>query len=172
MPFYPPGQDLPCSCRYYTYRKGLISKFWDMKPAQLVQYSFWWSELRLLIAAVALFIGGVPPIYLIAPSELFGLTRFGLVVAWIISGVAAGYLLYRWYDGGQKIFGGRDHKDTLAFLVLGVSGLNLGFTGVFGYNFGMSVASGRLVFAIVAIIYIATAWHLWSRYKKTHGKIF
>jgi len=142
-----------------------------MNPKQLEIYSFWWSEVRLVIAAVALFIGGVPPIYLLAPPAMFGMARLGLVICWIISGIAAGYLLYRWYDGGQKIFGGKDHKDTLAFLVMVVSGLNLGFTGVFGRNIGMSIASGRLVFIVVAIIYLVAAWHLWSRYKK-HGKVF
>jgi hypothetical protein len=103
---------------------------------------------------------------------MFGLARMGLVAAWIISGIAAGYLLYRWYDGGQKIFGGRDHKDTLAFLVLGISGLNLGFTGIFGKNLGMTIASGRLVFALVAIAYLVAAWHLWTRYKKHGEKLF
>lgn len=142
-----------------------------MNPRQLEMYSFWWSEVRLVIAAVALFIGGVPPIYLLAPSGMFGIARLGLVAAWIISGLAAGYLLYRWYDGGQKVFGGKDHKDTLAFLVMAVSGLNLGFTGIFGRNIGMAVASGRIVFTVVAVIYLVVAWHLWMRYKK-HGRVF
>ena len=128
-----------------------------MKSKLLEKYSFWWSEIRLIIAAVALLIGGVPPIFLIAPPSMSALTVLGLKAAWIISGLASGYLLYRWYDGGQKVFGGKDHKDTLAFLVMTISGLNLGFTGVFGRNLGMAITTNRVVFLIVAGIYAYVA---------------
>lgn len=72
-------------------------------PDALARYAFMWSELRLLIAAVALLIGGIPPLIYIFPS--FGLAIALLKIGWVISGVAAAYLLYRWYTGGQKLFG-------------------------------------------------------------------
>ncbi len=144
----------------------------SMKSRDLEKWSFWWSEVRLVVAAIALLIGGVPPVYLLAPPSLFGITRLGLVICWIISGIASGYLLYRWYDGGQKLFGKKDPKDTVSFLILAISGLNLGFAGVFGRNLGMTIASGRLVFAVVAIIYLLAAWQLWNHAQKHGGKLF
>jgi hypothetical protein len=135
-------------------------------------YSFWWSEVRLLIAAAALFIGGVPPLYLIMPPSMFGLTILLLKASWIISGLAAGYLLYRWYDEGQELFGHKDHKDTLAFLVLAVSGLNLGFAGVFGRNIGMSISTNHVVLIVVGIVYLLAAWQLWMHSQKHKGGVF
>jgi len=143
-----------------------------MKSQQLEMYSFWWSEVRLVVAALALFIGGVPPIYLVAPSAMFVITALLLKLCWIISGVAAGYLLYRWYDGGQKLFGHKDGQDTIAFLVLAVSGLNLGFAGVLGRNLGLSVTTNHIILIIVGLIYLYAAWHLWMHAKKHDGKIF
>ena len=143
-----------------------------MSSQELTKYSFWWSEVRLLIAAMALFIGGVPPIYLMVPPALFSLTTFLLKLAWIISGLAVIYLLYRWYDTGQKLFGQKDHKDVLSFLVLVVSGLNLGFAGVFGRNLGFLITTNKYILFIVGICYLAAAWRLWTHGKKHGGKIF
>ena len=70
----------------------------NIKNMDLERNSFLWSEVRLIIAAVALFLGGLPPIYLVLPiPALFGFVRILLVLAWIVSGVASGYLLYRWH---------------------------------------------------------------------------
>lgn len=143
-----------------------------MKTAQIETYSFWWSEVRLVIAAIALFIGGVPPIYLVVPSSVFGITVLLLKICWVVSGLTAGYLLYRWYEEGQKLFGHKDHYDTIAFLVLAVSGLNLGFAGIFGRNLGMSISTNHVVLIVVAICYLLAAWQLWSHSKKHAGKIF
>ena len=143
-----------------------------MDSHQLETYSFWWSEVRLIIAALALFIGGVPPIYLVAPPAMYAITALGLKIAWIISGLAAGYLLYRWYDGGQKLFGHKDGKDTIAFLVLAASGLNLGFTGVFGRNLGLSITTNHIVLILVALLYLYSAWQLWTHASKHKGEIF
>ena len=142
-----------------------------MNPKQLEMYSFWWSETRLLVAAVALFLGGVPPIFLIAPPAMLGITQLGLTMAWILSGAASGYLLWRWYEGGQKVFGGKDSKDIIAFLVMTISGINLGLTGIFGQNIGMSFASGKIVFMIVGALYVWVAFHLFTRWNKV-GKMF
>lgn len=139
------------------------------QPERLEYYSFVWSEVRLIIAAVALFIGGAPPIYLIAPTSFFSLAQTGLTVAWLISGVSAVYLLYRWYGNGMKVFGGKETKDTLAFIALVVSGINLGLVPLLGKNIGMSILSGRGIFFITGIIYLVVAYYLYNRWK-SHGE--
>jgi hypothetical protein len=144
-----------------------------LHPDSLELYSFWWSEARLLIAALALFLGGVPPIYMLLPSAATGgLVKLGLTLAWVISGAAAAYLAYRWHTGGQKVFGGKDTKDLAAFFVMIVSGFNLGITGLVGTNIGMSISSNRVVFAIVGVLYLAAAYWLWKRRNEHHGKLF
>lgn len=140
------------------------------KPQQLERYSFLWSELRLVIAAVALFIGGIPPIfYLPLPS---GLARLLLVASWIISGVASGYLVYRWSKANQKLFGASDSYDKVAFFVSVVSGINLGLTGLIKTNIGMSIISGKTIFIIVGLIYIVTAAYLYKRWSSSNQKLF
>ena len=142
------------------------------QPDKLERYSFIWSEARLVIAAFALLIGGAPPIYLIAPASLFSLTQTGLTIAWLISGVSALYLLYRWYNNQMKVFGGNDTKDTIAFAVMVVSGLNLGLVSIIGKNIGMSILSGRAVFFVAGVIYLAVAYYLYNRWKSRGEKLF
>ena len=103
-----------------------------LKPDKLERYSFLWSEVRLLIASIALFLGGVPPVFKIISSSsgLFSLVGSLLTLSWIISGVAAAYLLYRWYSGKMMLFGGKKPLDTTAFFVMIVTGFNLGFAGL------------------------------------------
>lgn len=141
-----------------------------LEPARLEKYSFIWSEARLVIAALALLMGGFPPLALLPlPS---GLLTTILTLSWIISGAAAGYLLYRWHTGGQTLFSGKDKLDTAAFFVCVVSGINLGIVGVFSTNIGMSIASSYPVFVITAVAYIASAVHLHRRYKAHGGRLF
>ena len=139
-------------------------------PDNLERYAFVWSEVRLLIAALALFIGGVPPVLYFLPA--IGLMGVLLKLAWLISGVAAAYLLYRWLTNGQKLFGHKDMKDTIAFLVMCVSGINLGLVGLIGNNIGMSISSSYAVFVITAIVYLVSAYHLHLRWKKAGEKLF
>src|SRR3989344_7642125 len=104
------------------------------KPGALERYSFLWSEARLVIAAVALFIGGRPPIIAFNPIPAFyGLFSSLLTLSWIISGVAAAYLFYRWNEH-KTLFGGNNKKDKYAFFVSIISGFNLGLTGLMGNN--------------------------------------
>jgi hypothetical protein len=135
-------------------------------PDALERYSFWWSEARLLLAAVALIAGGVPPIFFVTPYPLLSLAVLGLKIAWLVSGLAAAYLMYRWYNGGMRVFGGKDMGDLLAFWVMVVSGFNLGLTGILGQNPGMTIASGRTIFFVVAIIYVVTAAYLYRRWNQ------
>jgi uncharacterized membrane protein YuzA (DUF378 family) len=142
------------------------------QPAQLERYSFVWSEVRLVVAAVALFLGGVPPVLYFGPVAMYGLLSSLLKIAWLISGVASVYMLYRWNNNGRQLFGGKNSKDMYTFGVSVVSGINLGLVGLLGSNIGMSISSSKLIFWIVGIIYLVSARHLWKRYSKSGGKIF
>jgi uncharacterized membrane protein YuzA (DUF378 family) len=139
-------------------------------PDQLERGSFLWSQARLVLAAVALLIGGIPPIvYLLGSSgAVWSVLRLG----WIISGLASAYLGYRWMSNGWAIFGGKNQKDTGAMLVSIISGLNLGMTGLTGNNLGMSLASGRVVFLLVGVIYLWAAVYLWGRWKSRGEHVF
>ncbi len=143
-----------------------------LKPHMLERYSFLWSEARLIIAAIALFIGGYPPILKITPFFLYGLVSSLLTIAWIISGIVSGYLLYRWTKNNQMLFGGKAQMDTVAFFVNIISGFNLGIAGLIGLNIGMSISSNYLLFSLVAVIYLLSAFHLFKRWKASEEKIF
>ncbi len=140
-------------------------------PHQLEKYAFYWSEVRLVLAGVALLLGGVPAVFLLLPG-MYGITWPLLKLCWIISGVASAYLAYRWFNGGQHVFGHKQPKDTTAFLVSVVSGINLGLTGLLGRNIGMTMAGGKLVFIIVGVLYLWAAYHLYQRWKSHAEKIF
>ena len=142
-------------------------------PDSLERYAFLWSEARLVIAATALFLGGVPVLRVLVPvPALSWVVSILLTVMWIISGAAAAYLLYRWYGNKYMIFGGTDMYDKAAFLVSSVSGINLGIVGVIGTNIGMSVSSNRTVFLAVALIYVMSAAYLLQRWTTSGKKVF
>lgn len=142
-------------------------------PSKLEYYSFIWSEARLVVAAVALLLGGVPPIlFFLSIPFLYGVLSVGLKISWIVSGVASAYLAYRWYKGGQTIFGGKDQKDLGALLVSVVSGINLGLTGLFNTNIGMSMVSWYPIFVAAAVLYLAAAYHLYRRWNASGRKVF
>ncbi len=141
-------------------------------PDQLERYSFVWSEARLLIAALALFLGGYPPVLYFFPAFAMTIKPF-LNLSWIISGFASAYLLYRWHGGERNLFGARYQKDMYAFFVSVISGINLGLTGLLGQNIGMSVSYGnQILFVITGAAYLWAAWHLWTRWKGHGGKMF
>ena len=143
------------------------------QPSELERNSFIWSEARLVIAALALFLGGVPPVYKILPiSAFYGLISSLLTIAWIISGLASAYLLYRWNAGGKILFGKKNSKDMWTFLVSVVSGLNLGIAGLLSKNIGMSISSNYGIFIIVGLLYLVSAAYLYSRWKGNGEKLF
>ena len=143
------------------------------QPAQLEKYSFLWSEARLIVAALALFLGGVPPImYLAQVLGLYNPLYSLLTMAWILSGLASAYMLYRWNMNGRKLFGAREPKDMYAFFVSVISGLNLGFAGLLGTNIGMSISSAYPLFIAVGVAYILSAVHLNKRWREHGQKIF
>ena len=142
-----------------------------MNPHDLEKYAFLWSEVRLVIAGIALVLGGIPPIFLILPGA-YGLTAPLLKLCWIISGVAVAYLAWRWYDKKMHVFGGKDNTDSIAFAVMIVTGLNLGLTGLTSNNIGMSIIGGRVVFFVVGLLYFWVAYHLYNRWKKSGKRVF
>ena len=144
-----------------------------LHPDSLERYAFLWSEVRLIIAALALFIGGVPPVLYFLPfSGLYGILTILLKLAWLISGVASVYLVYRWLSGGQKLFGHKDTKDLVAFLIMSVSGINLGLVALIGSNVGMNISSSYPVFLIVAVLYVISTYHLYTRWKASGERVF
>ncbi len=128
----------------------------------------------MLVAAVALFVGGVPVVYFIYPTgATVGLFAALLTIAWIASGITAGYLAYRWFKGGKRIFGKSDKVDLVAFLVSVVSGINLGIVGLGGQNIGMTFVSGnKVLFFITGAAYVWSAWQLWKGWKGYGKKVF
>ena len=143
------------------------------KPRELERMSFLWSEARLVIAAAALFLGGIPPILIILPvPAMLGQVGMLLTLSWLISGVASGYLLYRWFTGDKKLFGGSNMKDIAAFLVCAVSGINLGLAGITGSNLGMSFTMNYVIFLAVAALYLVSAGYLFMRWNKFGQKLF
>ena len=142
-------------------------------PNALEKYAFWWSEARLAIAAVALAIGGVPPVwYLVsAAPALFGIVKLGLTLSWVISGLVSLYLIYRWNEK-KMLFGGKDMWDTVAFFIMVVTGINLGVAGIAGQNFGMTIASGRIIFLVAAALYLIVASYMYRRWSANGNKIF
>ncbi|MEX0931269.1 MAG: hypothetical protein WDZ88_00805 [Candidatus Paceibacterota bacterium] len=143
-------------------------------PDNLEKYAFFWSEVRLVIAAFSLIIGGFPVAY-----KLFGFVPFFarpvntlLTIAWVISGVSAGYLLYRWNKEGRTVFGGKSRNDLIAFFFLVITGINLGVAGLLGVNLGMKFSLGGNLYAIVGVLYLAVAYYLHKRYKESGGKVF
>ena len=142
-------------------------------PEKLERYSFLWSEARLVIASVALFLGGVPPVMALNPIPAFyNLISSLLTLCWIVSGVAAGYLLYRWHTGGKTLFHEKRQHDTIAFFVMVVSGLNLGLAGLISTNIGMSISSNRLILTIVGALYLIAAYYLHKRWHASGQKMF
>ena len=142
-------------------------------PDTLERYSFLWSEARLVVAAFALLLGGIPVLrYFVVIPALFGLVGLILTITWILSGAASGYLLWRWISAQKVLFGGKDKLDTIAFLVSVVSGINLGIVGLLGTNIGMSILSSYPVFVITALLYIADAGYLLWRWNTSGQRLF
>lgn len=148
-------------------------------PETLLQYSFLWSLIRLPIAALALFLGGIPPVlYFIRVPALYGLIGSLLAVAWFISGFASLYLTYRWNKAGHTVFGGKNSLDVAAFLICVVSGINLGLAAAVSRNLGMQLAGiggpslRTLLFYATGALYIASAYHLHKRWKERSEQLF
>ncbi|MGB3921810.1 MAG: hypothetical protein WBL19_00810 [Minisyncoccia bacterium] len=134
-------------------------------PERLEKYAFLWSEARLVLGAVALIIGGKPLLTVILP------TAYGILnVFWLVSGIAALYLLYRWYQT-RMLFGAKEKLDLYAFLVMGVTGINLGLVPILG-NIGMRIASSKIVFMAAGVLYLVVAYHLFRRWKANNERVF
>ncbi len=143
-------------------------------PDALEKYSFLWSEARLLVAALALFIGGVPPVWYLfsGVAALYGVVSAGLTLAWIISGLASAYLLYRWIRAKWMVFQGKKSADVVAMAVSVISGINLGIAGLFGRNIGMTAFPWYGFLLLAGLAYLVSAYHLWMRWNASGKKIF
>lgn len=127
----------------------------------------------MVLAAIALFLGGVPVLRVVIPiSFLAGLVGTILTLSWLISGVVSVYWLYRWNKGKKLLFGRRKRLDTVVFFIAVISGLNLGFAGLSGNNLGMIMSSSTSTFVIVGLLYLASAAYLLKQYRRHNEKIF
>ena len=140
---------------------------------RLVRYAFIWSLVRLVIAAVSLFFGAMPAVYRVLGSG--GLGGSLLQLSWIVSGLATIYLLYAWYKGGYKLFGKSGNTPKILFLVLIVTGLNLGLATT-GNNIGMGLIGGfafaGVLYKLTALLYLYVVYTLWNGWKANGEQLF
>lgn len=143
-------------------------------PERLERYAFFWSLTRMVIAAFSLFFGAMPIVYKVAGFSS-SIVNSLLPLFWLISGAASIYLLYFWWKAGMTVFGGSDMKDKVLFLVMAVTGLNLGYAAI-GQNIGMglfySMPIGDLIFKVTAIVYLIVAYMLFKRWKESGETLF
>jgi hypothetical protein len=126
----------------------------------------------MVIAAISLFFGAMPIAY-----KIIGLQAVSLVaLAWLVSGVAAVYLGYLWHKGGQKVFGGDDKQIKILFIIMVVTGLNLGYVAIGNINLGMSFLYGMpiagIIFKATAVGYLYVAYTLWTKWKENGEALF
>ncbi len=140
-------------------------------PDKLERYAFLWSIARMGIGALSLFFGATPILYRFTGSGIMS-------IAWLISGASALYLGYRWYTGGQTLFGAKDQKDKIFFIIMVITGINLGYTAI-STNIGMGLVysmtgmmTAGLVFKATGVAYALVAYYLWNKWKNAGEKLF
>ena len=137
-----------------------------MNPANLVRYAFYWTMAQMAITVLALLMGGYPPVFYILGYG--SLVTLGLKLAWIMSGAAAAYLLYRCYKNKHKIFTKETPYDKPAFLFAIITGLNLGVVGLLNKNIAMMITSSGVIYNLVAVAYVVAIIYLWRRWSALH----
>ncbi len=138
----------------------------------LTTLAFFWTLARLGISMVALVIGSPPVLLFFSFAPAYGFAWLFLRLSWILSGVTAAYLLYRWFNAKGYVFDKATRKDMIALGIAIVSGLNLGVTGLIGTNPGLSVFSAYLFALVAAGAYAWTAHHLYQRFQQSGHKLF
>jgi len=144
----------------------------DANPDTLATAAFLWSEARLVIAAVALVVGGPPALVFFSIAPIYGLLVLLVKLSWIISGAASLYLAYRWFTAKGYVFDRTTRKDGAMLLVAIVSGINLGLTGILQVNPGLSLFTGYIFSLIGAVLYVYAAYHLYQRWEECGRKLF
>jgi len=140
-------------------------------PEKLERYAFLWSLINLVITAFSLFFGAMPIAYMFMGSSS-NLVSSLLPLAWLITGAAAIYLGYLFHKNEQKLFGGTDKKNKITFLIMVVTGINIGFAAIstniaMGLVWDMPIAD--IIFKAFAVLYLYIAWHLYTQWK-AHGE--
>ena len=138
--------------------------------SSLERYSFYVLLALLVFSAVALFLGGRPPITLITGSS--SVVWQLLSLGWLLSGVSAGYLAYQWAQNKKQLFGRSDIEDTLAFVFMIAAGLNLGITGATGVNIFLDLFMGRLSYIVTGVLCIGVAGYLYKQWQKNDDALF
>lgn len=144
-------------------------------PEKLELYAFYWSVVRLVVAALSLIFGAVPIAY-----RIFGYAGSSMVSSlmplfWLVSGAASAYLLYLWFSSGKKVFGSDDKTNMVVFLIMVISGLNLGYAAI-GANIGMNLvwdmAIADTLFKLTGLVYLFCAYHMWKKWNANGQKLF
>ena len=144
----------------------------DSHADALGNAAFLWSEARLIIAAVALVVGS-PPLLLFFPiAPIYGLLVLSVKLSWIVSGAASLYLLYRWSGAKWYVFGKAGRNDVIAFIIMIVSGMNLGVTGIIQVNPGLTFFSGYMFSLIAAVAYVWAAYRLYLAWDASGRRVF
>lgn len=138
-----------------------------IKSKSLLEWAFCWNQLRLIIAGATLLLAKQSPILLYLSIPLITpLAGQFMTLAWIVSGAAAGYLIYTWNKSDKTIFGSTDRKDMAAFWIATLSGIHLGIAGLTGMNIGFATVPYAIltpVMIIAAIAYFWSAFYLHSK---------
>ena len=123
---------------------NILIKYMDPKehttPAMLQRYAFLWMMACLALTALSLFFGATPIAFMILGSSAYSL----LNLSWLISGIASAYLGYIWFKGDKTVFGTSDQKTKILFLIMVVTGLNIGLVAFLNQNILMNLVWGHV----------------------------
>jgi hypothetical protein len=140
--------------------------FDTLKQNSPLEWAFLWNQARLLIAGATLVLAKQSPIltYLSIPV-ITPLAGTFMSIAWLISGLVAGYLIWHWYHSERTYFGGKETIDQVAFWVATITGVHLGIAAIFT-NIGFALTPDFLstpVMIATGLLYFWSAYHLHKR---------
>ena len=142
-----------------------------MTPAKLERYAFFWLIGLLALSAIAMLLGARPLAHVVFGYSSNSINSL-LNLSWIISGVAALFLAYQWTKHSKQVFGGNDKKDLAAFLIMLLTGFNLGIYGILGQNYILNINDSFAYLIILSALCIWSGYHLWTRWTESGERVF
>jgi len=94
-----------------------------------------------------------------------------LDIAWIVSGIAAGYLVYEWLQHSRQVFRG-NRNATYAFWFMILTGVNVGIAGILGPNLFLNIFSSSLFHYVTGALCLFAAIYLFIAWRRSGGVIF
>lgn len=135
-----------------------------LDSVRLDRLAIWWSLVRMVLVASVLLFGAVPLL-----GQLVFLSPF-VPWLWVVSGLFSVYLGYRWFVSDMKLVSHNDLLSTLSFLLVILSGLNLGLAS-FSQNFGMflveDVLMSDFIVKAVGVLYLLVAGYLYRQWSES-----